>query len=374
MGHLDNTVFIALPDEVIAKILSELDSEQILMSRKISKRFNNICKQHRRILFDRFLTNKGFTISEYNPEIICKALDFSTRVVSYCKEKIFLYKDGSIFKMVCKKDGMSSSLVSDLLKNMISVACSHNFIYFLDSFGRVYKCDNCLTNITLVENIQNIVQIKDGWKQVYFLDVYGNVYEGGNKIPILGNINKIFSHKDSFVFLDGRQDLYAIGRNIFNKFHIDEIFVKNVTKIPFKNIKDVFIEATYMITIDNNNFIIMDNKTSYYLGENISKISIMSDIYLLRKDNTLTILDKEQQQKRYFENVRDFADNLYILIILLNTGEVKIYVRDDTYPDDGITLQLKGEVILLNSRFLSIDKEIYYIYPIKGTIKLIRMT
>jgi hypothetical protein len=80
LNKLDENAFIELPDEIIVKILSELPCDQILTLCKISKRFNDICKHHRRALFDRFL--KGFTIAEYNPRIICKALDLNERIIT----------------------------------------------------------------------------------------------------------------------------------------------------------------------------------------------------------------------------------------------------------------------------------------------------
>jgi hypothetical protein len=404
LNKLDETdQFATIPDEVIPKILSELDCDQILSLCKISKRFENICKYHKRDLFDKFLGNKGFTITEYDPYIICKALKFNKRTVECGEynvddETYYLIVNVSSNGKVIGSLNLSDKLINfeiEGIKNIISVVYNpdNHYLLFLDSFGKVYKSETIeddkvyepLKNPKQIPNLNNIIQIVTDNDHPTFLDINGNVFTGyevnptldngfvGYEItPILNNIVEMSSDSHSFVFKDTDNNIYGFGSNDHDKFEIaiPTRFFNNKLQLPhklnyFKNIKNVFMEDDYLITITHDNVITVTGSdlTNYNLNfiKNIVKIEVRGKhIYILNDEGILYKLKLFTSDIiQEFLDVKDFDANNYYLTMLTNSGEIENYF---SMTDTTVGLEIKGNAILLNTDNILIDNVLYYMF------------
>jgi len=398
LNKLDETdPFINLPNEIVAKILSELDCEQILTLCKISKRFGNICRYYKNTLFDRFLSEKGFTIREYKPEIICKALNFNKRIADCGEyevddETYYLYtnitSDGRVIGSLILGDDFINFEIEGI-KNIISVVYNPNnhYLLFLDSFGEVYKSETILDDHIIeslknpkhIFNLKNIIQIVTDNDNPAFLDIYGNVFIY-DKFIIINNIIEMFVDEDSFVFLTSDGDVYGIGSNERDKFklsfpiiigeppYLNKVIrsLNSPTKLgSFKNIKNVLMRSEYLVTInDDNNLTMtgaMETNYSLYFIKNIVKIEekdqnfyILNNGGILYKFHFLTPDDIKE-----FLDVKDFEVDKYYLTMLTNSGEIEIYLDD---IDKSFGLEIKGNIILLDTRHILINNVLYYLH------------
>jgi hypothetical protein len=374
--------FVELPDEVLPLILKEFSCEQILKLCGLSKRFNNICKKYKHNLFDRFLLEKGFTITEYNPEIICKALKFNKRIMygGYYDISNITYDlhahnafDGSVIGIFNDIENFKDIEFPNIggLKNIISIMFNpdDNYILFLDSFGNVFTTESmydeegtdkvflALNNIKLVPNLKNIVQIITNTDYPLFLDLYGNVFKMDGGL-IISNIVEMYSDYYSFIFRDTNNDLYGYGSNI----KINDL--KNATSLvkldKFKNIKNVLMNGEHLITLDYNNTIKITGLTesSYnlkFIGNIIKMGERKNEIFLLNNQEILYRVGYSSSNPLdKILNVKDFDTNDYFLTLMLSSNKIDIYGNSSNYLST-----VKGEIILIDNNYILINKELY---------------
>jgi hypothetical protein len=389
LNKLDETdPFLTLPDEVIPKILGEFNCEQLLTLCKISKRFGNICRYYKNDLFDRFLLDKGFTIKEYKPEIICKALDLNKRIsvnnrwlgnIVIPAANLMINKEGDVINVITK--GFGFSIEKTPLKNIISVLFNGRFFYFLDSFGNVYKSGDptteggYLTSIYIVD-VQNIVQINSNIHSTYFLDVHGNVFKESKEEPVLNDIVKMFNDDNSFMFLNEEQDVYLVGNNVSDKFRIGNsgIVLTDITKSGFKNIKDILMRNVVIFTINNSNDITVSgfSNINYNLGSTIKIDESDERIYVLREDGLEDFhFSNIHRDNEIREDVLDFVVGDDYLTILYNSGDIELY---NELNNKSFMTHVKGNILLLHPRYILIDGEIYALGITNDQLELIKIT
>jgi hypothetical protein len=427
LNKLDETdPFVGLPDDLVERILSEFEFDQILVLCNISKRFGKICKNYRRTLFFRFLNDKGFNIAEYNPEIMCKALDLNKRI-AYCNGtgnytlEIHNTSEGKVIGVIKHFKNFLKKFDVKGVNNIISVLYYRGYILFLDSFGNVFQSglidDNdvnpesksrpvvsktnespiknkpafsSLNNPIILPGLKNIVQIISAYGAVFFLDVNGNVYwnDKGNRTimrPILNNIKKIFSDEKllSAVFLNQNHEIYVYGHNKENKFLLtsEDLTINKPTKSNvFNNVKDIILGDDKVITITNDNAIIFQFRKDQQLGSpyifdtNIVKIkNKYSGLFILDEYGVLTEHDiwDLSNKNNEVDDVKDFEFGEFYSVILLNSNE--IIIEDGEIPIT--TNPIKGKIILLDGSYVLIDNILYYLQyvPKNRTINLVKI-
>lgn len=387
--------FVNLPDEIVVKIISELRCEQIFFLCKLSKRFNNICKYYGTNMFDEKFKKYGFYLKKYDPMIMCKALNLNRRIINcgnyvnsddnFLSINIIVSGNGKVIGAVYV-DEVNTNFDINGLENIIGVTCieHQHILFFLDSFGNVYKSqmninlddmDLSLENPELIYDFKNIIQINSSLDHIYFLDIYGTVFKYDNKNSILNNINKIINDGDTFLFLNKNGNVHVIGSDDYD-VNTDDITY--ITKIPnLKNIKNVFMEKESLVAITDNNIINISNKNiklSYKLIENISKIEIYEgDIFMLYENGNLYkfVETIPEHQELINENIKDFYVDSNFITTLLNSGDIEIYIIPE---DKSLSLKIKGDINLLDSRYISIGNKIYHLDIDDDGIKLIEIS
>jgi hypothetical protein len=407
------------PDEIVARILSDLDCDQVLSLCGVNKRFNSICKNYKNLIFDKYLEKEGFSLTDYDPRIICKALKLNKRIslgnyfvdgdyvydtieivvdyygrvlISIVKEKTDKEKTDKekTDKEKTDKEKERRTLVLKNASNIISVAFLKRTLLLLNSFGDVFITKTTMNSkeiyeskglvfgdISLFSNKRkNIVQIVVGdGDNFYMLDMKGNVFTNKVDVSLNKNIKEIYGYIPTIgsTFLDINGDIYSTLEIL------DDGFNKMRQETHLKNIKNMFRgRGCYYITIDNNNSI---NRHNYCgIGSqlnldfipNIDKIVPNSPFdYVLTKDKQLYILNVGKKKiHEVISNVKDI-DVLDHHLILKENGDLIVY---NIYPEQILRTNVGLNAKLLSYEYILINNKVYYVNITENGIELEEMT
>jgi len=382
--------FKDLPNEVVAKILSELDCDQILSLCKLNKRFNFICTEYKRLIFDKFLLKQGYNLTDYDPKIICKALKLNQRVtdiVPIFSTALIDFNDRIIISFKDYVDGdidVIKNISLGNINNIISIHKIDNGFLFLNSFGEVYTFifeKETVSSYRRITHLNNIVQIVPKAYGGYFLDINGTVFSG--KDPVIKNISKILYNSTYTIFIDKNNDCYGISNfdMIGSILRIGDL--KKITKIPqLKNTKNIFNIFGGIVTISNNNLLtIYVSKEAITNGtfdkkyinpvtvdlnllfKNITKIvADISLLYILADDKIYTSKITNISNEKNISNVNDFVLLFDGLLILSNDGYMIYYSKDKNIYDK---TYVGTNAKLLSNEYILKDSKIYYIKVVR---------
>lgn len=375
LHKLDETThFNNLPNEIIVKIMSKLDCEQILSLCKLSKRFELICKENKNI-FNEYFIKEGYSINDYNTKIMCKALKINERVCSIYKHSnieinVIINFNGDVVTSIINNDNKTTkNKLLKGIKNVIGVTYTGSTLLLLDSKGKVYttkttasshqdfsKRVKLFNSPQLLSTFKDVIQVLTDQNYIYALDVNGNVYNGDNLI--FQNIKKMFRGGGFILFLNKDGECYKIND-----------YTKNITAFTdHHNIKDIFTEP------QNTRVITYDDIIYFYGGINDGRMVNLSDIKNIKKiipgDKIIFILTKDD--KLYFSGV-NFDDKPEILktgvkdiIKSSSNGTLVLFENDNIiyYPYDFNSFvegYIGPNTKLLPMNNVLIDEKIYHV-------------
>lgn len=371
--------FADLPDEVVAVILSQLNCEQILDSCSLSKRFINICKQHKTNIFKFGDIFKFGNLLNFNPVIMSKAIKTNKRFVN-CGATIdnnytfaLIRSDGKVI-ILNKLKGINNVFLLNNANNIVSLyAVLNSKLYLLDSFGNIFCSEirediinndeyNYIPTDAIKLNYSNIIQISYcNCRGAFFLDINGNVYND-NEI-ILRNIVKMFddyNNDRSTIFLDIYGNIYGIGCNDFNKYHMELQLINTPILLPYKNVKDVFINYNTIMIVTNDNIITnLNSKNSFNLNtiKNIIKITRSdNDLCILNDKHILHMFDINSMNcVKQVTNVKNFIKRGDFIDILFNDGKW----TSDCFYGNYREINVGNNADILDIEFITIGNKIY---------------
>jgi len=357
-----------LPEEVIIKILSELNCEQLSLTCETSKKIKSFCSNPS--LMKEIFIKEGYDINVFDFKIMCKAIKLGTnRIISDTNNiKYILNTNGNIHIL-----NKYENIILEDIKNIISIITDTGKVFVaLDSTGNVYKITSSSKDKL---SLKNIVQVSMYHEDIYCLDINSNLYK--NDKVILKDVIKIITDKDisevasmpvnDILFLTRKNEIYAVGENINRQLISDtNKSVKEIIKLDVpKNIKNIFNITSLII-------LITENEDIYYYGyryrDKLSKIDMPKNIikivptykYFLILDN-LGVLSKiyifKNKIGNKLSNVKDFVIN--------SKKDILIITNDNNLATVNKNLEIINETYvgsnskLFNNQYLLINNDVY---------------
>jgi hypothetical protein len=282
IAHNLQNRFKELPNEVVGKIISEFDYDEIKKLCGIDKRFNFICDEYVGPTIKRLITDELIHVKDINSTVqlinIYKTIKLNKRII--CLDHNMY---GDEMYAILRSDGqvlirkISSQIDSDeddsgdaqyeytnciLGDNVISLSLNGKKFVTYTSNGDTYIYRNfkivgtiCDYSVKKIE-LMNIIQIS-GDQELYYLDSKGFVYNERYEI-ILKDIVLMSSNETSTIFLTKNGDIYGIGNNehgVLGLGHTDK--VNEPTKLSLENVKTVHVSKyiTYALTNEDELYV-----------------------------------------------------------------------------------------------------------------------
>jgi hypothetical protein len=354
--------FNILPDDVLVLILSDINitSNQLLKLYNVEKRFKIVCEEHK--IFDRYLLEAGFTIKEYNPLIISKALEtFSRNTTGFITgdkrdldyTKLYIDNDGNLVTIHSECNGNTYCWKKlRNIKNIISIVYTGVGVHALDSFGNVYYSklvdsnnEKFLGGFEVVDHLKNIVCILD-FSKTLFLDVYGNIFKYDDKPIVSGVVKRVFG---SEIFLNKNGEIVFRRQQYTN--NLDNINDKKyIFETPDK-LLTVSEDNVVNITVDGNSIF------NYKLNNNILRIDFSCHynmLYILDVKRNLYIFNVISNVMETFENVVDFQTDDDDYVVLTSNG-----ILYHNYDNNMTEKYVGTNVILFDIGIIMIDNKLY---------------
>jgi hypothetical protein len=392
--------FKDLPDEVLDKIFSEFDYDELVNICGVNKQFNNVCNYYIKPTVKKLLKDKYINIDDNDSVVklinIYRQTILNNKIILGPDTYVIVRDDGKVimteFIEYYDEDTdittyENKSKIIDGINNAIGLLGSIDKIFILSSEGNVFVYNkHMLTKLALKDIIQ-----MSGNLRMYFLSSDGNVYDEQFNI-VLDDIIAMKSNIYNTIFLRKNGDAYGIGANIYGELGLgykDDVI--NPTKInTLKDIKNISMSnhLTIALTKDDKLYIFGGNKPKKVLKSdkyllpiliespnNIKKI-VLNDKYLfvLTEDEHLFIMDNKEVfedsnteliELKNMDNIIDISLLNNNLLILNKTGEV-FYLKDINSPTKMFAY---NDIKLLDDSLLRIGKNLFLL-RFENTIEL----
>jgi hypothetical protein len=277
---LDNDLsyFDMLPEEVIEKILLELDCKTIVL---MCKFLNKQCRLYQLLSgsLSKYLDPKN-KYSEDELLTICKStsnieknkvgrLDISTYFI--------IGRNRSVY--IADKKSYRTTSTSNV--NKIFANDTDQSAFFLTDSGEVYvygnneygqlglvTTNNVLTNPLLLPDIKDIKMVSQTYYATYLLSNDGNVYVMGtvenqrvslSKIDDISDIVSMSANKNSIVFLGNDGSVYGYGNNFYGVLILKDKFEGIHKILDGEDIKQIQLSEKYL-------YILTSGGKIYYAG------------------------------------------------------------------------------------------------------------
>ncbi|KAL9658221.1 hypothetical protein ABK040_012480 [Willaertia magna] len=148
------------------------------------------------------------------------------------------------------------------------------------------------------------------------------------KVNLNFKVKEISTYKDGLFILNKNNELYGTGYNMLGELGLGDILKRNVfTKImtSVQKIYSTLINATALLTCNNELYVCGENFTNYQLGidNNICKIEIVGE----DPDEIRYYIDK-------FEKIYTFDRNLKYINVILNGNNVLVITNEKVLSGD----------------------------------------
>lgn len=375
----ERDLFKDLPLEIIAKIFSDLDCEQLLILCKMSKQFKFTCDNYLMDILKIKFSEEGYNLKGFNPTILCKSIKLNKKTIRIEEFTLLVGTNGKVYKRIFLKDFPDPYEFYNM-ENIISITSDNKNIYLLNSFGEVYKSHyemgkyqkNGTIMLSIIEepikmesHPKNIIQIIGKDDYLYSLDINGNVFKNNEQVKTIKNIIRFFSgnsspKKRTVFFMDTNNDLYKLDENKLSIPNID-------------NVLDVVINdnATNISVITKNGFLRIFDKNGkikdLYIDalKNSIKIQIKKNIlYSLNNEGIFQMIDLDNLSELMIEdNIKDFVTDLTPvnrkLILLSNDGY--LHPVNLKNQDENKTVAVGVNAKLIDFHHISINDKLYRI-------------
>jgi hypothetical protein len=374
--------FKDLPDEVVAKILSELDYKHLSLTCSLSRQFNSICNEYLIPLIKGGLGEKGYYVKNINNikwlTNISRIIELNKRTIKLNGKDYVIDPNGNV-KIITYADNFSNKSSDEYLifetenitdaSNIVGLSdyLDGKVLAFLRNDGKVIIYNIYKQTTKLLDKYENIVQVVYFKSYFYFLDLNDKVfkcsfldlYRKTNKsILVMENISKIVVNVFQILFLSNNGEIY------------------NETTKLFQGIKELDTQKHifFILKDDNDLYMIGDNIYPNKIFGNVKKFYYDVDyLLILTKSGNLYITNNKEPPIEIEENVVDITQNLPLLV-KTSSNELyylKIFGADPMENHKSQQINIKGEMILLGNGFILMDGNIYKYVKNNVVIKIL---